>query len=483
MKIKILIIILLGAFMFMSCHEDLNVAQVSQFTSLSMWTSENDAESAVNGIYSQLRSTLSVSLPEYGDYRASLYGGGMMSITDYDKMSQNIITRDMAGTNWSAFYTTINECNLIIKHVPDIDFNSEDDKNEVLANAYFVRALCYFYIARIWGDAPILISGFESDDQDDLFPTRQPASKVYELVESDLKLAGNLIPASITELHKASPAAINMLKADYFLWKAKHLNNKTNTLNAAKTAIDDVLSSSHILASDFSDIFGIANENNSELIFSFYYERTEYTGGYPSYYLAPEQYLEDKNIANNPVPIGSHQQYVSITNDYEAFITSEPLDTRTNTSFMTYQDGSTRWRWINKYVGEWISETRYFSSDIIIYRLAEAILFKAEVENALNNTPAAITYLNMIAKRAYGVDNYYLTTLSKSEVDNKIIDETLKEFVGEGKSWWTMVRFGVAFNRIASLNGRENETNILLWPVASSCINTNPNIKQTEGYN
>lgn len=483
MKLKILIIALLGVFLFPACHDDLNISQVSQFTSLSMWTSESDAESAVNGIYSQLRSTLSTSLPEYGDYRASLYGGGMMSLTDYDKMSQNIITRDISGTNWSSFYTTINNCNLIIKHVPDISFNNEDNKNEVLANAYFVRALCYFYIARIWGDAPVLISGFESDKQDDLYPARQPASQVYAQVESDLTQAGNLMPASITNMHKASPGAINMLKTDYFLWKAKRLNGGDDALNAAKTAVENVLSSSYVLAPDFADIFGINNENNPEIIFSFYYERNEYTGGYPAYYLAPEQYLEDKSIANNPVPIGSHQQYVSITDDYEEFLTSDPTDTRVNTSFMTYQDGSTRWRWINKYVGEWTSETRYFSSDIVVYRLAEAILFKAEVENALNNTPVAISYLNQLAKRAYGVDNYYAPTLTKSEVNNKIIDETLKEFVAEGKSWWTIVRSGEAFNRIASLNGRDNETNILLWPVASDCINTNPNIVQTEGYN
>lgn len=477
------LIYLTGFLMFTSCTNDLNIAQKSQFTSLSMWTSESDAASAVNGMFTRLRSTLSTSLPVYGDYRAALYGGGMMSLKDYDNMAQNNISRDMEGTNWADFYTTINECNLILKYAPIVAFSKEDTRSEVMANAYFVRALCYFYIARIWGDAPVLTSGYESDSQADLYPTRNPAAEVYARVEADLTEAGRLMPAAVISVHKASLAAINMLKADYYLWKAKRLSGGRTALLAAETAVNDVLASTHTLAPDFADIFGTDNEGNSEIIFSFVYSRNEYEGGYPSYYLAPEQYLEDETIKNNPVPVGSHQQYVSITDAYEEFLSAIPSDTRAATSFGTYQDGSTRWRWINKYKGEWTSETRYFTSDIIVYRLAEAILLKAEIENALGNTPNAIGELNHIAFRAYGTEGYYPLTLTAAEIDKAIIDETLREFVAEGKSWWTMVRFGTAFTLIPSLAGRENETNILLWPVSSDCINTNPNIQQTDGYN
>ena len=88
----------------------------------------------------------------------------------------------------------------------------------------------------------------------------------------------------------------------------------------------------------------------------------------------------------------------------------------------------------------------------------------------------------------YAVDAYGESLLinfcaHQPEVDEKIVDETMKEFVSEGKIWWAFVRFGVAFDRVATLTGREDETNLLLWPVASACINTNPKIEQTEGYN
>lgn len=484
MKSNIFIIIGLSATCLLTaCHGDLDIAQKSEITSLSMWTQESDAASAVRGAYDQLRDAMSTSLPVYGDYRAGLYGGGMMSVVDYDKMAQNILSRDMEGTDWTSFYTTINSCNLVLKHLSDIPFVHETDKQALLANAYFIRAYCYFYIARVWGKAPVLTSGFESDKQADLYPSRQSESDVYAQVESDINQAVECMPFTVNDKHTASWGAVNMLKADYYLWKAKRLNGGEAALTEAKKAVDAVLSSSYTMEENFADIFGLENEQSEEIIFSFNYERNEYTGGYPSYYLAPVQYLEDPSIANNPVPIGSHQQYVSITDEYEDFLSANPADTRTATSFQVYQDGSTRWRWINKYLGEWTSETRYFTSDIIVYRLTEAVLFKAEIENALGNTTAAITELNKIAKRAYQTDAYYPSTLSKTAVDGAIVDEILKEFVAEGKSWWTLVRFGVAFDWIASLKGRENETNILLWPVSSNSINTNPAIEQTEGYN
>ncbi|MDD4032647.1 MAG: RagB/SusD family nutrient uptake outer membrane protein [Bacteroidales bacterium] len=467
-------------FTFLSgCHSDLNIEQPSEFTSLSMWTSEADAMSAINGAFHLLRTTLATSLPVYGDYRSALYGGGMMSITDYDKMAANVLARDMEGTDWTSYYTTINNCNLILKYAPAITFTQESKKNEVLANAYFIRSFCYFMIARVWGDAPLLTTGFESDRQDDMYPVRTSASEIYAQVEHDLEEAARLMPASVTEKHKASAASIGMLTADYFLWKAKMLGGGAAALENAKTAVNKVLNNSNYgLEENFAKVFGVENEGSKEIIFSINYERNEYVGGYPSYYLVPEQYVENKVFVNNPLPVGSHQQYVSISDEYESFLTSDSDDKRVPVSFQVFQDGTIRWRWINKFKGEWINETRFFSSDIIIYRYAEAILMKAEIENALSNTAAAITELAKIEKRAYKTVFRYSTTMSKEAVDNAIIDEILKEFVSESKSWWTLVRMGQAFTRIESLRGRENEEKILLWPISSSSINTNPNIEE-----
>ena len=101
----------------------------------------------------------------------------------------------------------------------------------------------------------------------------------------------------------------------------------------------------------------------------------------------------------------------------------------------------------------------------------------------LNVKNYPLFYLNQIAQRAYGKENYYPSTLTKEEINEAIFNERLKEFAAEGKSWWDYIRMGYVFTKIPSLLGRQNETNILLWPISSDCFENNPNIRQTIGYN
>ena len=90
--------------------------------------------------------------------------------------------------------------------------------------------------------------------------------------------------------------------------------------------------------------------------------------------------------------------------------------------------------------------------------------------------------LNRIASRAYGVDDFYPTSLTGDALNEAIVDERMKEFAAEGKLWWDFIRLGVVFEKSPYLVGRENELNVLLWPVSQTSINQNPNITQTPGY-
>ncbi len=100
----------------------------------------------------------------------------------------------------------------------------------------------------------------------------------------------------------------------------------------------------------------------------------------------------------------------------------------------------------------------------------------------LGNTDAALQNLNVVAKRAYGVDNYY-TARTQDAIDNAIISEILKEFVAESKAWWAYLRFNKEFELIETLKGREGEKECylvaLLLLLVSILIR---NITQTEGY-
>jgi len=446
-----------------------------------MWEDEGDAVAAVNGTYRQFRSTFGFNFAFWGEYRSGLWGAGSDGSEGYrDEIYLNKIPSSSGQANWASLYTTINDCNLILKHTPGIKFNSgEAKKGQVLANAYYVRAFCYYWIARLWGDAPLLLEGYESSKQD-MYPFREPVENIFKQIDLDIEAALTLMPANVVERNKASQAAINMLKADYHLWMAKVRAGGRESLLKAQTAINEIKGySNYGLEDNFALVF--KNKLNKEIIFAWSFLRDEYTGGYPDVFLEAPQNVTT-SLHEAPVKVGSVRQRCFYTKAYMDFMASDSKDTRTAVSYETFYDAGKKrtQQWINKFAGTWEQNTRILDADIIVYRYADYHLFRAEIENALDNKDTAIEELNKITKRAYKVNNYYPNTLTKAQVDEKIIDERMKEFAAEGKLWWDFIRFGVVFQKVPSLIGRDNEKNVLLWPIANASINTNPNITPNE---
>src|SRR5690606_29914908 len=224
----------------------------------------------------------------------------------------------------------------------------------------------------------------------------------------------------------------------------------TASLNAAKQAVDQVLTNSNYsLMSNFASVF--SSEQNQEIVFAWSFVQDEYTGGYPADFLVPLQYISAEYV-ENPIKVGTHQQWIFLTDDYKAFLSADDRDQRTNVSFETFFDApkNSTFQWINKFAGSWENQTRVFDSDIVVYRYADALLMSAEIENALNNPSLAVERLNEVAERAYGVAGFYATSLSPQQVDRAILDERKKEFVAEGKIWWDLIRFDVVFDEVAT---------------------------------
>ncbi len=465
-----------------SCDDMLEVTPKSSITVASMWENAEDAMGALYGAYNQFRASYGDNYHNWGDYRTAFYDDGVQPGRFFKaNLFDNNLVPDDQGCDWGSVYTLINDCNLILKHVPGIQFNNANDKNFVLGNAYFLRAFAYFHIARVWGDAPVLTLPFESALQEGMYPERKPVEEVFTLAENDVEQAVTLIPDGFYKgKGTASKETANMLKADIYLWRAR-VNGK-DVLSKANTAVDYVLSSTrYSLLNNYRDVF--SNDNNNELMLSIIYDSNETTRN--EGFIQPTANVPAA-IQNNPVVVQSGTNWYNITLNYRNFLRSNPLDTRAavNAAEFTYIDGgqSKYYLWVDKYKGNLVSGTRIFDSDYRVYRFAEAILFKAEILNELGQTPQAIQQLNKIAKRAYGIDNYYPSTSTKAEVNNILLDERIKEFSTEGKAWYDLIRFGKAFERVASLQGKQNKQNVLLWPVSYNTINRNSNIKQTPGY-
>ncbi|MEX1239504.1 MAG: RagB/SusD family nutrient uptake outer membrane protein, partial [Cyclobacteriaceae bacterium] len=341
------IILLSGA----SCDDMLNVSPLSSITVASMWQSPEDAWGALYGAYSQFRGAYGGNYHDWGDYRTGYYGNGVQPGRFYKaNLFDNNLVPDDDGTDWGSLYTLINDCNLILKYAPDISFRESKDKDFIIGNAYFLRAFAYYYIARIWGDAPVVTQPHESATQENLYPTRNPEAEVFEQVKNDIEQAVALIPDNyIMGKGLASRETANMLKVDAYLWLSKVKGEQL--LDEANAAVDYVLNSANYsLSNSYAQVF--EDDDNNENLFSVIYEQTEGTRN--EGFIQPAANVPGE-IQNNPVAVQSGTNWYNITTDYRDFLRADPADARalTTAAEYTYVTGGEEkyYLWIDKYKG------------------------------------------------------------------------------------------------------------------------------------
>jgi len=112
---------------------------------------------------------------------------------------------------------------------------------------------------------------------------------------------------------------------------------------------------------------------------------------------------------------------------------------------------------------------------------ALAVMMDAELKYYRKDYGGALESLNIIAKRAYGKDDYY-TDASQEAVLEALVDEYFLEFPAEGVIWWALIRLDKIWDYNDYLAANRNNTNILLWPISKSARDKNSNLTQTEGW-
>src|SRR5690606_8797127 len=110
-------------------------------------------------------------------------------------------------------------------------------------------------------------------------------------------------------------------------------------------------------------------------------------------------------------------------------------------------------------------DDRIADNDIIVYRLADVLLMKAEAYAGLDQTAEAIEYLDKVRDRT-GTGNYTGGT-TKAEVEKEILDERGRELFYENKRWYDLVRFHKGgtidvYEYVPNLIGK---TTPLFWPL------------------
>lgn len=260
-----------------------------------------------------------------------------------------------------------------------MNFASEAAENKVMGSAYYIRAFCYYWMARLWGDVPLCLTAFESDNQEGIFPFREAKATVLTQVELDLLEAQKLLTGTSGAANRPTIEAVNTLMTDYYLWMYK-VEKDPSALVKARAACNLALGSK-ILLKDFSEIFSIKNKLNNEIIFAISMVKDEKEGGFQADWLVPVSYVTSEYV-ENPVKVGSHQQWSFITPAYKNLLASVASDQRKEATYSSFYDPVRKLehQWMNKYAGLWENGSRSFCSDIIIYRYADVLLFDAEIK-------------------------------------------------------------------------------------------------------
>lgn len=149
-------------------------------------------------------------------------------------------TNDYSGF-WNSLYIDINTANGILQFGPGTNMDN-GKKDQLLAQAKFLRAFCYFHLVTTFGDVPLHLT-FNTDVE--ASDSRTPIADVYEAIISDLKEAAAILPEQpAAGLGKpAFRATALYLLAKTYLWRgwssAARATDFTDAYNIAAGIIDN----------------------------------------------------------------------------------------------------------------------------------------------------------------------------------------------------------------------------------------------------
>lgn len=434
--------------LFISCEDFLDRDPISTLPQQNMWQSTRDVEAGINDIYFNFRTTMRNNFFYWGEVRGDNFEVKTPGSGEMDKVIGNIMTSDLSSTLWTGLYNTINSANAAIKHIPNAEVSIEENKKNYLAQAYAMRALCYFYAIRVWGDVPVYLE--PTEDIDNIkYSYRVPMKDVLrDVILSDLQQAELNIKAASRERKRISRYGIYAIMADVYLWLEDYemaiasVDKFTSSLSTtgAYAFEASITNLSSIMSTDLnrkpSDDASDSDEygNAKELLFLIHFNKEEWTTSSWIWTLFG----------------GGTAGTLKLTEDFtNLFLATDRIGDQ-RAVYFAKDDGMV------KYVplGSSIPYTAWSECEMAypVYRTTELYLIKAEAYARLSKWGDALSIIKEnIRKRAAGstlTNPIYTATKTSGdfadveELVNYILDEKRIELVGEGKRWFDLVRTG-----------------------------------------
>ena len=457
LKIKI-IPILLYTMLIVSCNDWLDVEPVGVQTNSTFWQTKEDVEGVVAASYIQLRKSME-HMFMWGELKGNglKFGNGFKN-SSYDEVNQSEIRElNVLPTNkyaeYAELYKGISHANFVLKlgaGAMDYDVTlTQPLMDAYFAEAIFVRSLNYFYLVRTFRDVPYITNAYDTDETD-FRVNSSPGDSILRAVLVDLKkYATKCKPGYEIAWQgkgRATSWAFYALIADISLWIGDY-NSAIEYCNMLALG-----SFKLIKMDDWIEVYYPGNSKES--IFELNYLHKD----------------KEENQRNS--------LFSWFDSDGGKFVISDYLNKQFMGIGMSDIDvRGTDWGYLTtdskvwKYIGTMTNVTENPKSvrpneerspNFIFYRYAEILFIKAEAmimlpasstQEMFDNISEAFDLLDKTVRKRAGyrsalavppydpdVNTSEAMTTMRAEAIKIIVDERLKEFYGEGKSWFDILR-------------------------------------------
>ena len=371
---------------------------------------------------------------------------------------------------WKVNYKGILFTNLVIENVPNIDFDDEERKKEILAEAHFLRAFYYFDLVNSFGGVPIIDKPLSIGEFN---VPRSTKEESYTFIEDDLKIAIADLPSRLNRdanyTGRADKGAALGMMMRVLLYQ--------NKMAQIETYGNQLFALGFQLTPDYTTIFQPEGEWNSGSLFEINFSSDASILGTG----IPRRVNPNSNKGG-----GFVQAREDLRNEYEE---NDPRFDAT--LFFKDANYGTDW-YVRKY--SWAPYSNYelpaiggnnnSANNIRIIRLSDAYLMYAEA--IYNSDPTtAIEYVNKVRTRARGTAAATVVpdlpnSLTGQDLLDAIYHERRVELAGEGFRFHDLVRTDRAGALLSPYGFTQGTNEIMPLPIneitlSNGVLTQNPN--------
>ena len=443
---------------FISCSDFLDVGLPNdQLTKDLVFKDDNLAKSTMAGIYR--------SLDEDGFLSGSTSGGGIYlgcfadELLSYQLASANLSLLSNLNINaqttviktlWQTTYSQLYNINAVIEGLSRSTQIQNSLKNQLMGEAYFLRAMLHLYLTQVYNRVPYVLSIDYNINQS---INSLPQDKILEFARRDADLALQLLPDDMAKGNKIRPTKVS---TSALLARIALLQK--DWLAAAYYASMIIENPNYKLENDIKKVF---LKEGSSIIWSFQSVTGQSNTKEALTYLLSS--APPSVVSLNPLLIQSF----------------ENTDQRLSNWIGTIKDAQNRtYYFANKYKQK--STTTTSQEYSVIFRAEEQYLIRAEAYAQQGILDKAAIDIDVIRKRA-GLQNIPL--LNREGLLSAISSERRHEFFTEyGHRFMDLKRMGYLTSEMM-IAKPQWKSKFSYFPIPESEIILNPNLgPQNDGY-